>query len=78
MIFSPTESPNNNVSVHLVFDLETVLRSFMAQKPDLISPNLDFTLETVLRSVMAQRPDPFFNLPTEGAGRVDTAFRVFR
>ncbi len=40
--------------LHLMSNWETVLRSVVAQRPDLVS----VYLETELRSFIAQRPDP--------------------
>ncbi len=65
------------ISFHIVVGpqmvhMEIVLRSLIAQRPDLIPNDLEFHLETVLRSFIAQRPDHFKPLPTEGSARVDT------
>jgi hypothetical protein len=53
---------------------ETVLRSIVALRPDLIATHIGASLETVLQTVVAQRPDTLFLMPTNRGGRVDTAW----
>ena len=52
----------------MVPDLEAVLRSSMAQRPDLMTQPLCVSMETELRSLQAQRPpDLFINVLSLGA-----------
>jgi hypothetical protein len=44
----------------VVCDLEAVLRSFMAQRPDLMTQPLCVSMETVLRSLQALRPPDLY------------------
>jgi hypothetical protein len=55
-------------------NLETVLRSFVALRPDLIAPHSGDSSETVLQAEVAQGTDNLFLMPTNVRGRVDTAW----
>ncbi len=64
----------NKVMVQVVPDLEAVLRSFMAQRPDLVTQTLSVSMETELRSLQAQRPpDLYITVLSLGAKGAATA-----
>jgi hypothetical protein len=65
---------NNKVMVRVVPDLEAMLRSSMAQRPDLVTQTLSVSMETELRSLQAQRPpDLFITVLSLGAKGAATA-----